>query len=221
MLPRVIVHNMVSADGRTDWLPVDWDQYQESVDNWSADTVLAGSKSILVAHPSAGMQESPTPVAPPEEDDQRPLLVVVDSAGVVKGWGHLREQPDWRGVVALCSEATPKEHLEMLTERAVPHIVTGITHVDLKDALVQLADRFGVRVVRVYSGGTLNGFLLRLGLVSVVSVLVHPWLVGGVSAASMFRSHDPRMETDLIELRLVGVERLERDVVWLRYLIVK
>ncbi len=221
MLPRVIVHNMVSVDGRTDWFELDEEQLDETVANWSADCTLAGSGSLLAANPQVGEEESPVPIEPIREGDDRPLLAVVDSRGTVKGWSLLRDLPGYRGVVALCSEVTPREHVEMLRARAVPHIVTGIDHVYLRDALEQLHDAYGVRVVRVDSGGTLSGLLLRSGLVSVVSVLVHPSLVGGLSPTSLFRAPDLRNGTGVIELRLVGVERLKSDVVWLRYLVVK
>ncbi|MEO0433105.1 MAG: dihydrofolate reductase family protein, partial [Cyanobacteria bacterium J06656_5] len=45
---------------------------------------------------------------------------------------------------------------------------------------------FGVTVVRVDSGGTLNGVLLRAGLVDELHLLVHPTLVGGTSQKTFF-----------------------------------
>ncbi len=52
----------------------------------------------------------------------------------------------------------------------------------LRDAhgrLGEALDGFGVHVVRVDSGGTLNAALLTEGVVDEVSLLVHPVLVGG------------------------------------------
>ncbi|MDH4140058.1 MAG: RibD family protein [Coriobacteriia bacterium] len=221
MLPRVIVHNMVSVDGRMDWFEANEAQFYETVKNWSEDCTLAGADTILDGDPQAAMEEPPTPVAAAQAEDDRPLLVVVDSRARVKGWSFLRSQPHWRGVMTLCSETTPRTHLDLLHVRGVPHIVTGGSRVDLRESLARLHKDHGVRVVRVESGGTLSGVLLRAGLVSVVSILIHPALVGGSSPSSFFRAPDLMNTGGVIPLRLVGVERLGSDVVWLRYLVAK
>lgn len=221
MLPRVIIHNAVSADGRIQGFEPDVALYYETVRNWSEDCTLAGSETILTGSPAAADEEPPLPIEPPAEGDERPLLAVVDSQGRVRGWNHLRSQPYWRGVIALVAESTPPQHLEYLRDRNVPTIVHGLGKVDLKRALEELAADFGVRVVRVDSGGVLNGVLLRQGLVNVVSLLVSPVLVGGDTPSSMFRAPAPKGYSELVNLKLLGVERLEGDIAWLRYMVVK
>jgi 2,5-diamino-6-(ribosylamino)-4(3H)-pyrimidinone 5'-phosphate reductase len=89
--------------------------------------------------------------------------------------------------------------------------------VDLRAALEELNRRHGVKVVRVDSGGTLNGVLLRAGLADEVSVLFNPCLVGGVTPRSFFRAEDLVSSEGVIPLRLLEVEKLKGDVVWLRY----
>jgi 2,5-diamino-6-(ribosylamino)-4(3H)-pyrimidinone 5'-phosphate reductase len=79
-----------------------------------------------------------------------PLLAVVDSRGRVSAWEALRDCGHWSGVVALRSRSSLVADLEAL----------------------------GGEVVRVDSGGTLNGALLRAGAVDEVSLLVHPVVVG-------------------------------------------
>jgi 2,5-diamino-6-(ribosylamino)-4(3H)-pyrimidinone 5'-phosphate reductase len=80
----------------------------------------------------------------------------------------------------------------------------------------------------VDAGGTLNGLLLRQGLVNEVSVLIYPNLVGGETARSIFRAPDLPAVADadltsclgaegMIPLRLMAAERLRGDVMWLRY----
>jgi 2,5-diamino-6-(ribosylamino)-4(3H)-pyrimidinone 5'-phosphate reductase len=149
--------------------------------------------------------------------DERPLLAVVDGRGRIRGWrGYLRAG-HWRGAVALCSAATPAEHLGYLDARGIGRLVAGEERVDLASALDWLAERHGVRTVRVDSGGTLNGVLLRAGLVDEVSMLVHPALVGGTSPRSAFRAPDLESAAGVVALALEAVERAGRDVVWLRY----
>ncbi len=87
--------------------------------------------------------------------------------------------------------------------------------------LEQLNERYGVRTVRVDSGGTLNGVLLRAGLVDEFSLLITPSLVGGTSPKSAFRAPDLTSVDGVIPLRLLQVEKLEGDHLWLRYEVVK
>jgi len=88
---------------------------------------------------------------------------------------------------------------------------------ELAAALEELAARFGVRVVRVDSGGKLNGELLRLGLVDEISLLVHPHLVGGDGPASMFRAADLMHEVGVLQLELLQSRKVKQGIVWLRY----
>ncbi|MCX6676878.1 MAG: dihydrofolate reductase family protein [Methanothrix sp.] len=74
------------------------------------------------------------------------------------------------------------------------------------------------------AGGTLNGQLLRQDLVAVVSLLIYPSLVGGEKQSSIFRAHDlPDIADPLtgpegvFSLKLMQMERLTGDVIWLRY----
>ena len=58
MLPRVILHNAVSLDGRIDGFPMDLQQYYELISIWKEDATLAGSHTFLQA----------ASVAPPEDE---------------------------------------------------------------------------------------------------------------------------------------------------------
>ena len=100
-------------------------------------------------------------------------------------------------------------------------IVAGDDHVDLRAALEELNARCGVKVIRVDSGGILNGVLLRAGLVDEVSVIVDPCLTGGTTPRSMFVAPDLTSPEGVIRLKLLHVEAVREDTVWLRYEVVK
>jgi 2,5-diamino-6-(ribosylamino)-4(3H)-pyrimidinone 5'-phosphate reductase len=225
MRPHVIIHNMVSLDGRIDGFPLDPGLYYAVAAGWSVDAHLAGSDTIY--NPA---EEAPTEGAAPDEtgetaaaasEDARPLLVVPDSRGRVRNWQLLKTMPYWRGAVALVSRATPSEYVDYLRERNVEYIVVGEERVDLAAALDALNVRYGVEAVHVDSGGTLNGALLRAGLVDEVSVLICPYLVGGLSPRSIYRAADLESQEAAVPLRLLAVEQLGDDVVWLRYEVVR
>lgn len=221
MKPRVILHNAVSADGRVDWFPADIGLFYELAATWREDVTLAGSATILAAGGGAEAPAEREGEAPAGEEDRRPLLAVVDSRGQVKGWRTLLASGYWRSGIALCSAATPAEHLAWLDAHGVRRIASGAERVDLAAALEELAARFGVKTVRVDSGGNLNGELLRLGLVDEISLLVHPYLVGGTGPASMYRAADLVHEVGVLRLELLHSRRMKQGIVWLRYAVRK
>lgn len=222
MPPHVVLHIGVSVDGRLDWYVGDEGLYYEVAGRWNVDALLSGSNTILTAY--AGQQtpeELAWEPAPSDAADERQWLVVVDSQGRVRNWHVIRTEPYWRDVIVLCSQATPQEYLDYLSSRRIEHIVAGEERVDLRTALEELGEHYGMRRVRVDSGGTLAGVLLRAGLVDEVSVLVNPALVGGTSARSMFVAPDLTSPEGVIPLKLLDVEKLRGDVVWLHYQVVQ
>ncbi len=222
MLPRVIVYNAVSADGRIDWLSPDIGQFYGLASHWHEDVTLAGSDTILGSGDETPPEDESAFQRPAQDPaDRRPLLVVPDSRGRLHSWHALRQYGYWRDAVALVSQATPRDYLDYLNKRHVDYIVAGKDRVDFRAALQELSARYGARVVRVDSGGTLNGVLLRAGLVDEVSLLVYPSLVGGTTPRSMFRAPDLTSPAGVIPLRLTHVERLPNEALWLRYEVVK
>jgi 2,5-diamino-6-(ribosylamino)-4(3H)-pyrimidinone 5'-phosphate reductase len=218
VIPRIVLHNEVSLDGRMDWFAPDIGQYYELAGTWPADAILAGSETIL----SAPEQSSDAEVTKPEADELQdnsslPLLVVPDSRGRIQNWGFWKYQPYWRDVVVLCSQTTPDTYLQYLHEHTIDHITSGDDRVDLPSALEELATRYGVKLIRVDSGGTLNGVLLRAGLVDEVSLLIDPCLVGGTSPRSFFRVPDLSSAEGIVPLTLRHCEEVKGGVVWLRY----
>ena len=222
MLPRVVLHNAVSVDGRMDWLAPDLGLFYELVSVWEEDATLVGSETILSAEEELAQSSQEVPEAAKRDaSDSRPLLVIPDSRGCVRSWHLLRRQPYWREAVALCTRSTPGGYISYLAEVEVEHIVAGDDRVDLRTALEELSRRYGVKVVRVDSGGTLNGALLRAGLVDEVSLVIGPSLVGGITPRSMFRGPDLESAEGVIGLKLIHCETLRDDTVWLRYSVVR
>jgi len=240
MRPRVILHNAISLDGRLDGFPVDLQQYYELAGIWKEDATLAGSDTMLKAAEEVSPEDEDNLIpVEPDPDDRRPLLVIPDSLGRIRTWNYLRTLPYWSRFVALCSRSTPEEYLQYLEKRHIDCIVAGEDHVDLAAALLELNRRYGVKVVRVDAGGTLNRELLIRGLIDEISILVCPYLVGGQRHSCLFfpaRTADkavnsgkkdipdgpddpdiPKDPDGATRLELMQMERLKGDVVWLRY----
>lgn len=117
----------------------------------------------------------------------------------------------------LCHHGTPGDYLEYVRRKRVDCLVAGEDRVDLRAALEELHNRYGVETVRVDSGETLNGALLRAGLVDEVSLIIHPVLVGGTSPRIIFTAADLAGPAGTIGLRLTHLERPSEGILWLRY----
>lgn len=119
-------------------------------------------------------------------------------------------------MVAILTERVSDEYLEALRAVGVSYITAGNREVDLAVALENIGARFDVATLMLEGGGSINGSMPRAGLVDEVSVLVAPVADGRIGAPSRFDVHGdaaPRV------LALDEVKRLDRDVLWLRYLV--
>lgn len=220
MIPRVIMHIGASVDGRIDWGMCPNNPYYDVIRSFQADVDLTGTGTML----AAPVPDDPQAVFGELYEEwgklpARPRLAIVDSRGLVRNWELLKKQPWWSGQVALCSEATPREHLDYLKDVEIDTVIAGPEKVDLRQALEELNTRYGARTVRLDCGGILNGVLLRAGLVTDVSVIVNPCLVGGTTPRTMFVAPDLSSEEGVVRLKLSSVERLNEEFVWLRYVV--
>ena len=218
MKPRVIIYNAISLDSRIDWFMPDVGLYYEQIQKFNEDATLAGCDTLLNP-PDEIPEETEDDLKPIEvsPDDPRPILVVADSRGRLRNWHFWRKQPYWKDFIALCSRKTPDDYFEYLERRHVQYLVIGEDHVDFTEALDQLNSRYGVKVVRLESGGTLNGVLLRLGLVDEIHLLIHPVLVGGSSPKSFFRASDLESEKGVVPLKLKSIDKLKGGILLVTY----
>jgi 2,5-diamino-6-(ribosylamino)-4(3H)-pyrimidinone 5'-phosphate reductase len=221
MLPKVIIYNTVSLDGRNTGFEPDLELYYQIAREFSEDATLVGSHTFL--NPMEEIpEEDESAFKPPnyEPDDKRPILVVPDSKGRVRTWHCWRSQPYWRDWIVLVTESTPKDFLEYLEKRYIKYMVVGKENVNLKAALEKLSEEYNVKTVRVDSGGTLNGVLLREGLASEVNLLVHPQLMGEKSSLSFYQDQNTVQPHEMVSLKLVKAEKVKDDILLLRYEVV-
>jgi 2,5-diamino-6-(ribosylamino)-4(3H)-pyrimidinone 5'-phosphate reductase len=217
--PRVIIHNAISLDGRIEGFPVDMGAYYQLAAQFFEDATLVGSQTLVEAHiasqlpanePTRGESDAPGWL------DPLPLLVAVDSRGRVKDLHLWRKTPYWREVVCLCSKSTPEGHLAYLHDHQIEAIIAGEERVDLSQALEELNSQYGVKTVRVDSGGILSAVLLQQDLVDQVSLLLHPVLVSGKSRL-IYQPGEAGLPALTISLKLTDVEELGNDLLYVNY----
>jgi 2,5-diamino-6-(ribosylamino)-4(3H)-pyrimidinone 5'-phosphate reductase len=203
-----------------DWFNGDLGLYYALAGQLGAEAILAGSQTMLVGLDAAIEDMASIEISESlheEVEDERGLLVVVDSQGQLGKLHHLKITPYWRDTIVLCSMATPAEYLNYLKQHRFDFIQVGKHKVDLRAALTKLRGDYGIQVIRVDSGGILNGVLLREGLVDEVSLLITPTLVGGETPRSFFVAPDLVSAESVISLKLIHVGEVGGENVWLRY----
>ena len=112
----------------------------------------------------------------------------------------------------LISEETPEEYVRHLKERDYDYHVVGKRHIDLKKSLKLLSEKYKVRTILADTGRILGNLLLNLGIVSEISLLIHPVIVGSKSY-NMFSNVNKN-----VKLKLRKEEVLEKKYVWLVYI---
>jgi 2,5-diamino-6-(ribosylamino)-4(3H)-pyrimidinone 5'-phosphate reductase len=146
----------------------------------------------------------------PKKSSSLPYWVIPDTRGTLLGVLHTFRRFEFcRDVVVLVSEKTPRRYIEYLRERDYDHYVIGKKHVDLKKSLLLLAKKYKIKTILADTGRILSNLLLDQGLVSEISLLVHPIIVGRKSYKIF---GDVRSN---VNLRPVKCRRIEKDYVWL------
>jgi 2,5-diamino-6-(ribosylamino)-4(3H)-pyrimidinone 5'-phosphate reductase len=126
MLPRIVIFNAVSVDGRTVGLPANLGLFYSLAGRFHEDVTLAGSETILVASAEAAADNS-SKVAPQTHPAPTGMLAVVDSRGRIRHWRAIKRWPFWGRYVSACSRSTPTEHLDYLRAEGIEAIITAMT----------------------------------------------------------------------------------------------
>ena len=106
MLPKVIIYNYISLDGRINGFNSDKKFYYQLASQWNLDAVLMGTDTLLrnfnIKYDKLNETEN-FEFSEVDEDDSRPLLVVPDSRGRIRAWNRVFEMGLFRDILVLCS----------------------------------------------------------------------------------------------------------------------
>lgn len=215
-----MLHIQTSLDARATGFEIDMGTYYQLAETFEPDATISGADTFLAAPMAEEVPEWSYEVAKNFPSCSRSVMAIVDSKGRVRNWSAIKKQPFWKTPVSLCSRSTPKEHLEYLCREGIDTIIAGQDRVDLKKALKDLQKRYGLRNIRIDSGGTLSAIMLKEGLIDEISVILTPCVVGKADTAHFINPAtsafaEPRL------LNLKHVEELEGGLVWLKYDVMK
>lgn len=222
MRPYIICHMVASIDGRIDCAMVDQicgDEYYTTLAELDCPSALEGrvTREHYGADPTPLAIKDHTPVGEPSVHVAREsegYAIVADTKGKLN-WetGMLDHKP----LLCILSEQAPREYLEMLRKKNISWIAVGKEAIDLPKAMDILGDSFGVERLVLLGGGHINGGFLHAGLIDEVSLLLAPGIDGREGQTALFDGIMDK-ERQPVALALRSVERMDNDVLWLRYL---
>lgn len=224
--PYIICHMVESIDGRIDCGMVDkisGDEYYTTLDSLDCKASIEGRVTMehYYALPEKFVAKDKTPIGEKrvyKATDRNDFHICPDTHGTLQ-W-ESAEMEDGRPLMILTSENAPVEYIDYLRDKDISFITTGKDSIDLVDAMQTLIDEFKVERLAVLGGGLINGGFLASGMIDEVSLLLAPGIDGRKGWRAMFDgiSDQSKMPT---KLSLQSVERLDNDVLWIRYNIVK
>jgi riboflavin biosynthesis pyrimidine reductase len=218
--PRVIMHMASSIDGRiaTKRWPKDMmAQLHAAYERIHRD--LKGHAWLVGRITMADFAEGdPQPVTATETypratwkaASRGPYAIAVDqSARLHMNISQIEGDP----LVIILTEEVSDDHLAELRRDRISYIFAGSSEIDLSLALEILARDFGIERLLLEGGGGINGSFLAASLVDEISLLLLPIADGIANTATTF----DRLPGEAKRLSLKVVERLEQDVLHLRY----
>lgn len=211
MLPKVIVQNSVSLDGSLTDFDVNMPLHYQIASDFKADMHLVGSNTAKIGIDiflEKIPEETDTDFKKPEKPGQ--LWAIPDTTGKLKHLLHVFRQSEYcKDVVILASQATPEDYLTYLKERNYDFHIVGEEKCDLSQAMELLTREYNIETIVTDSGSILSNLLIKQGLVTEISLLIHPIIVGEKSY-NIF-SHIK----DNLNVILTKKEFLNNEFVWL------
>jgi len=224
MKPYVICHMASSIDGRTllpRWQPETdlsaefFEKFHKSfgINAWLVGRATGQEYATLEAYPERTV-DSPIPrISWLPNAQSQGWAIILDPHGKI-AFG--RSEIDGEQVLVVLTEAVTDSHLANLRSDGVSYLFAGSDELDILLLMDQLGE-LGIQRLLLEGGGSTNGQFLAHGLVDEVSVLHFPSVDGSPGAPAIFDLPKDTSCRPITSISLSSVERIENDVVWLKY----
>ncbi len=219
MLPEVIIHNQISLDGSIKGFDFDMGTYYKIAIGYKPDIILVGSVTARSGIKKISLEKKADFKKPKIiKGDSRPYWVIPDSHGILESFLHMFRGFDYcKDVIILVTEKTPLSYLKYLKQREYDYIVSGKEYIDYRKILEILAEKYNSKKILTDSGGILNSILIKQGLVTEISIIISPVLVGR-KGTGLFRNLD--LPSGL-KLKLLRNKIIDRNYLLLVYKVLK
>lgn len=222
MKPRVILHMGSSIDGRI--VPTYWpkglvsgfsEAYERIHEELKGDAWIVGRVTMADfakgdAKPMTAAEAFPRTTWKSPAASHGPYAVAIDQGAKL----HLNiDRINGDPVILILTEDVSDAHLAELRRDGISYLFAGHGEIDLPLALERLGGEFGVKTLLLEGGGGINGSFLSAGLIDEIGLFILPIADGSLNVPTTF----DRPDGDPARLSLQSVERLEGDVVYLKY----
>lgn len=220
--PYIVCHMVESIDGRIDCGMVDkisGDEYYTTLASLNCTASVEGRVTMehYYALPDKFIAKDNTPLGKKEvfkAPERTDFHICPATHGLLQWEGGIME--DGRPLLILTTENAPVEYIEYLREKRISYIAIGKEHIDLAGSMEVLGTDFGIERIAVLGGGFINGGFLAAGLIDEVSLLLAPGIDGREGWRAMFDGITDQNKLPT-KLSLQSVEKLDNDVLWIRY----
>lgn len=144
--------------------------------------------------------------------------VSVDPSGRL-GWkSHVLHYGDTTAdVIEVLTERASNDYKAFLRRLGISYIIAGKETYDYDAMLRKLKEKFGIEMLMLGGGATLNWSFIQKGYCDEVSLVVAPAADGSVKTQTLFMVREGLSDDTPVTFKLLDVQRTEGDSVWLRY----
>lgn len=122
-------------------------------------------------------------------------------------------------VIEVLTEQTPSAYRAYLRERRISYILAGEEMLHSEIAMEKLYRLFGIDILLICGGGTINWTFLQQGVVDELSLVIAPAADGNPNSVTVFEKSDLLPSTAPVEFQLKNVVRVKGDGIHLLYTI--
>ncbi|WP_244850394.1 dihydrofolate reductase family protein [Caballeronia sp. SL2Y3] len=220
----IVCHMMSSVDGRslTDGWHLDFASpcYEETAASFDADAWVCGRVTMQeISHAKdreypRGLAKSPLPRTDHfAKRDASQYAVSIDPKGRV-GWKTDTALDSH--IVEVLAESVEDDYLAHLQSIGASYVFGGKDGIDLHRVVETLGRELKIDKLIVEGGGHVSGAFVNAQLADEVSVLLMPLVDGRDAHPSSFEVAMDKWQKPSY-LKLESVEKLDNDVVWVRY----
>lgn len=184
MVPYIILHNSISIDGSLFNFEVNMEDHYQIAGKYKPDAHLIGSNTAKMGFEMYGgvTKEDSKDFIKPKRDASLPYWVIPDTKAKLKGMLHACRSFEFcKDVIILISNDTPKQYIKYLEERNYDYYIVGTNHINIDKSLEILENNYNIKTILTDTGQILGNIILNRGLVSEISLLIHPVIVGNNS----------------------------------------
>jgi 2,5-diamino-6-(ribosylamino)-4(3H)-pyrimidinone 5'-phosphate reductase len=214
--PFIFINSAISADGKLSTkerkqIRISGKLDFERMDDLRSqvDAVMVGIGTILSDDPSLTVKSPERKAARKAAGkSENPARIIVDSSARTPVNADIFKKGDGIRIIAV-SNAAPAENVDKLEKMALV-IKTETNKVDLSE-LVGKLKKMGINILMVEGGATLNWGMLSAGLVDEIYTFVGNLIIGGATSPT-FTDGEGFSETEVLELELLSLEKIENGV---------